>query len=148
MYNCSQSEFETKVAAKHPNIILYITLLNPQMPLTIYAYKKDPYSQYNSWDHLQRSFAADYVWQDGTVLIDTDGLFSVAVNVPGLTSFTIGNGTITTISDWADAMIYTEMFGGGGAGSGTPKKLPTCECGAHSTGSNKHSSWCQLKEIE
>jgi hypothetical protein len=115
--NCTREEFETLVHTKK-----LIPYLEP------YRSAGDILLAFDSWDDIrlprydQRYYKATVVWHNGTVIKDRDGIFSsVVIKIP-----------------MSSGPSKIEIMG--------RKYKHECECGAHAVGSNRHSSWCQIKE--
>lgn len=78
---------------------------------------------------------------NGVVTKDNGGLFASVNNQPvnsTPTFYYYVNGVQTPFSP-SDLDFFTDT-------QEPNKVVAKCECGAHTVGSNKHSSWCEIKE--
>jgi hypothetical protein len=137
---CTRQEFEAKVRNKHPARWINIDVCHLGKE-TSFILDTAGECQY-SFSEKQR--LASYIWYDGAVIKDSDGLFSPPAPLPGGSYFTTYVPTVTISSSTPNGGTYTRVDGPVTVTfGGTPVK---CECGANSVGSNSHSSWCGIKE--
>ena len=139
--NCSAREFETRIWAKYPHKVLH-TDVGPDCSVYIFAFD---HVSFASLDHAKKNFHADYVWNAGAVVKDTTGLFISNQS----TGNTVMNYTVTVpvLQNAVPASPYftNQMFDMEDAGIFPLKSK--CTCGCASIGSNNHSSWCDIKEM-
>jgi hypothetical protein len=149
------SEFETTVKAKHPNKIFDFMI--DISTSARYMFALDHLHEANhtfGYKILVSSHIYDF--DTSTVIKDSDGIFlnlvltATTVNATGTSvtsfiqptpNFSLGNNQANYISNVTGvekgiltALEYLE----------SGQKSKTCECGATSVKSNKHSSWCQM----
>jgi hypothetical protein len=144
----SKDDFEKKLVSSFPNGYTYTTA-EPHGYRVRFSHDMLDFSQ----SEFQLNSKSILIWYDGEVIKDETGLF-----IP----FTTGNGTYTLppahqgysyqIYRGVGGSIYGTPIGGGGGGSGTSpdteykqKRIAKCICGSHSVGSNRHSTWCEIK---
>lgn len=143
---CTRKEFEDKIFKAFPNAIFYLDFCPDE---TLFVFD-DPGLAAPTLTPNGRHALASHVWSDGEVIKDVTGLFSMYVvtrtyttpqgghytlTLPNANSF---NGSIVVKSNSSDPVWISAPD------SVTEFAKPKCECGAHSVGSNHHSSWCQL----
>ena len=146
----SRDDFEKKLASSFPNGYMYVTAESLGYKVRFSHDMLDP-----SLSEFQLDAKSICIWYDDEVTKDDTGLF--------IPLYTTNNGTYTlTLPSAHQGYSYTIyrgggptyipiMIGGGGGGGGgsgtnpTPKSTLKCICGSHSVGSNKHSSWCEIK---
>jgi hypothetical protein len=148
----TSKEFIDKISAKHPDFIIFYepSIKGPSW----YAYNLNniygprSYGDFQALSDKQKLSYAYYVLQNDAVTKDVTGLcrstaqspqvnasHSVASPTPG-GALTPSNAAIYTYTyDWVEPIPLTP-----------PNPVSKCECGAHKTGSNRHSTWCQIKE--
>jgi hypothetical protein len=133
--NCTEDEFRDKVRAFSPNKKIWgITEANGRFVL---AHDCD-YNVFHSYDLKAQCSASDFVWYAGSVIKDRYRLFAS----PSGQLFIASGSYAYTLPVSGKYHFSVGVGGGGGAGSG--KSPAKCECGAHSVGSNRHSSYCPL----
>lgn len=163
----TREEFEKTVWAYYPH--KHMSIFQHHGRLTVCALDTHGETQLSQYNQILK---ASYLWQDGLVLTDDKGIFShfptlstvsPTVTLPSAQS----NMNRTTITNNSTGPItYSIPTGGiwhvsGSFGTLTfpgdlsididIDKIPhsssnKCECGSHSVGSNRHSSWCPIKE--
>jgi hypothetical protein len=154
--NCTEDEFRDKVRAFSPNKKIWgITEANGRFVL---AHDCD-YNVFHSYDLKAQCSASDFVWYAGSVIKDTDGLFAsppgqfftpsgsytITLPISGKYHFSVvGRGSGGAGGSGSGKYDFSVVVGGGGGGAGSGKSPAKCECGAHSVGSNRHSSYCPL----
>ena len=126
--NCTKQEFFDKIRAKYPQK----------------AFECEP----DIWN-TNKIFALDYIgqplsqsshiWENGKVVYDSGD----PLNPTFFTS--TGPITITLPIPTSTEFHYT-IHRGSNLHNANVNASPKCECGSHSVGSNKHSSYCPIKE--
>lgn len=143
--NCTRDEFITKVHAKHPHKHISDDVFTTSIGGDIHTvYMLDTYGECKS-DIPTKDKLASHIWRDGTVMKDIDGLFSSTITVITNTQpLSITPGNIYRLTYVGHNGNHVDLFGN--AINKTASKVAKCECGSHAVGSNKHSSWCAIKE--
>lgn len=129
----TRQEFEQKIGSLYPNKIFCVDSVFTETITT--AYNDHPYW----WDAdiFDRLCHADYVWKEGEVIKDKDGLFN---SVSVATVHIDANYTAAQTEAAVASATHTHGF-----------KLeewvePKCQCGKEKHGFAKHSDWCDIKE--
>ena len=136
--NCTRQEFENQVRAKYPHKWDNADVNPVNGYFTVFML--DTNAECQSSFNLKNTLAS-HIWEAGCVIKDTDNLFStksgVTMTTTGPTQMWI-NGTAINPIDWNFVNLHISVD--------SPTKTLKCECGAHTIGSNQHSSWCEIKE--
>jgi hypothetical protein len=148
--NCTEQEFERIVHNTHPH-----KWMNRDMSQgfpVLFALDTAVECQLS---YVEKYKIADYVWDQGYVIKDTTNLFSPLSTIPTYAfsfpynpppnpSSLSGIPFIPMVFDLSSKIgADTSNFE---VGQHVFLKPLKCECGAHSVGSNRHSSWCEIKE--
>lgn len=144
-------EFEKIALQSLPNSMVSLDSIGPKGEPSICILKSP--ADYSS-DYGTKCNNATHIWYDGDVIKDTDGLFGVnpvSFSVSGSTSpgqaFQVTNNGFQCII--LPSTTYPKDFYfviNDGSSIRTYPNRSKCECGSHAIGSNKHSSWCSIKE--
>jgi hypothetical protein len=144
--NCTEKEFVDKVCASKP--IRGIYSCNDHNGRFVFSYELGyrGFANYSLQDQIN---ASDFVWFNGSAMKDTTG--SVIKDTDGLFAFSqyslapSGPVILTTPLTPSDVFTVKTVYGDISVrSSGSGKSPAKCECGAHSVGSNRHSSYCPL----
>lgn len=145
--NCTRNEFISKVHSKWPHKHIgddvFVTSIGTDIH-TVYMLDTLGECQKSASDKTK---LASHIWRDGVVTKDVDGLFSSAVTAVNST-----HGPITATLPKSQFPNYKVFYTYDLEGPilpisvGGPSKVLKCECGSSSVGSNKHSSYCPIKE--
>lgn len=132
--NCTEQEFIDRVRAKYPH-----KWFNREFTTNgNYCLMLDTLAETNL-DFQSRLRLASHIWLDGSVIRDSDGIFS---------SNTILSIAKTTHPLWVTLNgVPISGLDNFNIAINSNLQSPKCECGAHATGSNRHSSWCQIKDV-
>jgi len=146
--NCTQQEFEDEIRVYYPHKWLSKEHVPGPFGVSETIYILDTAGE-TALPYGTQASLASHIWKDGVVIKDSTGVFSrqqfniVPGSVPG--SFTFNIPAVPV-----GGYYYT---GGSAKSSNTPDTAEKqqnslkCICGAHSVGSNGHSSWCDLNEV-
>lgn len=159
--NCTVDEFERRIDNSFQNVTFW-TFLDSNFERCVYEYEVNPdYASISGWTPQERYDKARHVWCNNKVIKDNSGFLIIGGTyrykatwggVPAGSGGTGGTATPPNIVSAGPGGITKghttfypippSYFGG----IDKEKKVEKCECGAHSVGSNKHSSWCGIKE--
>jgi hypothetical protein len=134
--------FENRWFAAFPNSYAYVASYHMGTTTIRLSHSSIPYNLPN---HEQDALSV-CIWKDGEVIKDQTGIFIQQGFTP------VGPTTITAPVGFQGKVF---LSGPGGLGKFEITEIicdgqnwhtvnkKKCECGAHSVGSNRHSSWCE-----
>jgi len=148
--NCTRNEFINKVHSKWPHKHISDDVLITGISSDIHTvYMLDTLGECQLTTASKFAIAS-HIWRDGAVLRDTDGLFSsMTTTVTGTQPVSVPL-PVAHFPSFTYVPVYSngahwELYDTANPPYTTLKNLK-CECGSSSVGSNKHSSYCPVKE--
>lgn len=146
--NCTDKEFESKIFGVYPHKFMSLDVAPAFCGFSNTLFALDTNGECQL-PFASRMKLATHVWQDGAVVKDVNGLFGggpigvASITLPGGKpqvsagpAFIYVNGVPVDFTEFSyDPMTLSNE-----------KLSLKCICGSHSTGSNRHSSWCDIKE--
>jgi len=148
--NCTRNEFINKVHSKWPHKHISDDVLITGISSDIHTvYMLDTLGECQL-DIATKFAIASHIWRDDAVLRDIDGLFSQSASTSINPKF-----VNVPMPHYPFKITYVDIFGNPVDVAGNPinktsdsiiVKSLKCECGSSSVGSNKHSSYCPVKE--
>lgn len=134
----TKDEFFNTVRAKHPHKWIVSDVDAPTGYVYWFALDTAGETQldlYGKWKH------ASHIWfeKSGNITYDSDGIFNPPVN--SLNNIAPSNNPFLSLN----RSYVEEALAGVIILKPNPWSKPKCCCGAHSVGSNRHSSWCDIE---
>ncbi len=145
----TMNEFQSKIWSKYPNHVITFE----QDPLTNKMILYASATSIATLPTLDKEILSTHILEDGKIVKDRDGLFAqvqIVNNTSGpvtITAPTSSSGNFTfyvngvPIKPIHDPQVSLDRIV-----LEDPPQDPKCECGSRAVGSNRHSSWCPIKE--
>ena len=138
--NCLEEHFKNVVKSKGPTYVLVSDYVLAQ--LRYYTFQEPiDYPTYSSWGTATCLARSVCTWESGVVTKDRLGWFAQSQPLQPAT-----NSFATVYIGDLPASPSEQAIWRGATWNPTNLSFPKCECGSHSVGSNKHSSYCPVKE--